>query len=421
MQKITRRMVKDYLATFEWFREPAKQGYLATAIDRFTHTLNLIPRLPNPEQVKVLEIGGMPYFMTVLIEKFFGYDVQVANEPTYEYGGEKNHQVLANDHGETYDIRYKTMNIEYDPWPYEDNSFDLVIYCEVIEHLVYDPTHTLVEAHRVLKKDSGKLLISTPNALSYMALLQMLRGENFFPPYDGYSHYARHHRLFSTDELIHLLSKVGYGVHTCYSVYDTSYSHPRRLDPLIKLLMRRGMLKKRLDVIYLLATPHGEARYAYPDSRPYIIYQDVQGYRRIIRSTVRMADEESAQLVNGFHELEGWGGGLRWTGKEARLFLKHTNEQSLSLTFYSGLATRGDKVNGKVTIGDQGNVHEESHPFTVSSDTWQTITFPVPADAPAELLVTIRVDNPMIPAQLDKNSQDGRELGIAVREIALQK
>lgn len=43
MQKITRRMVKDYLATFDWFREPAKQGYLAIAVDRFAHTLNLIP------------------------------------------------------------------------------------------------------------------------------------------------------------------------------------------------------------------------------------------------------------------------------------------------------------------------------------------------------------------------------------------
>ncbi len=419
MQKITRRMVKDYLATFDWFREPAKQGYLATAVDRFAHTLNMIPRLPNPEQVRVLEIGGVPYFMTVLIEKFLGYHVEVANEPTYEHGEEQNHQVLINDDGETYDIRYKTMNIEYDPWPYEDNTFDLVVYCEVIEHLVYDPTHTVVEAHRVLKKDSGKLLISTPNALSYTALLQMIRGENFFPPYDGYSHYARHHRLFSTDELIYLLSKVGYHVHTCYSAYDKSYLHPKRLDPLVKLMMRRGMLKKRLDVIYLLATPYGEAKYAYPDSPPYVLYQDVHGYRRIIRSIVKMADAEGAQLMDGFYPLEDWGGGVRWTAKEARLFLKHTDEQSLSITFYSGPAARGTDISGKVIIGDRDHVLEESHPFTVASDTWQTLTFPVPAAAPTELLVTIAVDNPMVPKKLGVNPADERELGVAVKEVAL--
>lgn len=419
MQKITRRMVKQYLDTFEWFREPAKQGYLATAIDRFTHTLNLIPQLPNPAQVKVLEIGGLPYFMTVLIKKFFGYDVYVVNEPTHERGDAENFQDLTNDKGERYHITYKTMNIEYDSWPYDDNTFDLVIYCEVIEHLVYDPTHTLVEAHRVLKKDTGKLLLSTPNALSYTGLLQNIRGENFFPPYDGYSHYARHHRLFSTDELIYLLSKVGYYVHTCYSAYDSSYLHPKRLDPLIKFMIRRGMLKKRLDVIYLLATPYGEAKYAYPDSLPHVLYQDVQGYHRVIRSDLKMADEENTQLVEGFHGLENWGSGVRWTAKRARLYLKHTDQQSLAITVNGGPAVRGAEVSGTVTMSDAGFGHQESHTFTMPTDTWQTLIFPVAADAPDELLITIEIDNPMVPKQLGINPNDERELGVVVKEVAL--
>ena len=419
MQKITHRMIKDYLNTFEWFREPAKQGYLATAVDRFAHTLNLIPRLPNPESIKVLEIGGLPYFMTVLIKKFLGYEVQVVNEPTWERGEEGNHEVLINDQGETFDIRYKTMNIEYDHWPWPDQSFDIVLYCEVIEHLVYDPTHTLVEAHRVLKKDSGKLLISTPNALSYVDLLKMLRGVNSFPPYSGYSHYARHHRLFSTDELIYLTHKAGYEVHTCYSAYDKTYFHPKRLNRLVKLMIRAGLLKKRLDVIYLLATPTGKPHYVYPNSLPFILYQDVHGYRRIFSSSVAMADEETSQLVEGFHGLEQWGGGVRWTAKQAALFLKHDDQQRLTATFYSGSAEWGPEVSGCVRIGDQHHLAEQSHPFSLPRNSWQTLTFPVPADAPAELLVTFDIDNPVVPAQLDHATIDNRILGLAVQKVEL--
>ncbi len=418
MPKITRRMIRDYLATFEWFREPVKQGYLNQAIDRFTHTLNIIPRLPNPEQVRVLEIGGQPYFMTVLIAKFFGYQVEVINEPSPNSTEGDNHHRLNNDLGETYDITFKMADIEYDSWPYKDDTFDLVIYCEVLEHLVYDPTHTLVEAHRVLKKDSGRLLLSTPNALTVMALIQMIKGDNFFPPYDGINYHARHHRLFSTDELIHLLQKIGYEVSACYAAYDDSYFHPSRLDRLIKFAAKRGLLKKRLDVIYALAKPVGEPRYIYPDSPPFIIYADVQGYRRIARSSMKMSDEESAQLVDGFHQLEHWGGGLRWTGKVGRLFLRYTNQTTLSIHFYSGQAYRGPEVRGTIIIGDQFRQREERHPFAVASHDWYTLTFPLPENPPSELLVTIETDNPMIPAQMS-NTPDDREVGIAIKEVKL--
>jgi SAM-dependent methyltransferase len=418
--QITAQMVDDYVLSFGFFRDPAKQGYLAAARDRLVTTLNLIPRLPNPERVRLLEIGGVPYFMTVLVEKFFGYRVEVANEPTYEQGEADNVQVLENDHGDRHEIRYKTLNIEYDKWPWPDDSFDIVLYCEVIEHLVYNPTHTLVEAHRVLQKGTGKLLVSTPNALCYTYLLQMLRGQNFYPPYSGWSHYARHHRLFSPGEMVHLCTKVGYQVHTCYSVYDRAYDHPRRLEPVVRALMRMGRLKNRLDVIYLLATPVGTATSAYPDSPPFPIYADVGGYPRPLElSAVRMAEEVSWPLVDGFYSLEPWGGGVRWTGPRARLQLATGAHEKVSITFYAGMQRRGPEVKGWVALGDQAGTRTERHDFTVPSDTWQTLTFPLPAEPPAELLIEIGVEAPMVPSELDRRSRDGRALGVAVREVAL--
>jgi hypothetical protein len=416
--QITAQMVEDYIGSFGFFRDPAKQAYLAAARDRLVTTLNLIPRLPNPERVRVLEIGGVPYFMTVLVEKFFGYRVDVANEPTFERGEAGNFQVLENDHGDRHEIRYKTLNIEYDTWPWSDDAFDIVLYCEVIEHLVYNPTHTLVEVHRVLQKETGQLLLSTPNALCYTYLVQMVRGQNFYPPYSGWSHYARHHRLFSPAELVHLCTKVGYQVHTCYSVYDQAYDHPRLLEPVVRALMRVGRLRGRLDVIYLLATPVGTARLAYPDSPPFSIYGDVAGYPSRLNG-VRMAEEVSAPLLDGFFNLESWGGGVRWTGPTAHLLLATGSHEKVSITFYGGPAERGPEVRGWVTLSDPAGTRAERHDFAVPSDTWQTLTFPLQTGPPAELLIEIGVENPLIPSALDRRSRDGRALGVAVREVAL--
>jgi SAM-dependent methyltransferase len=418
---ITAEMVDDYLSSFDFFEQPGKPEYLAAARDRLVTTLNLIPRLPDPEKVRVLEIGGMPYLMTVLVEKLFGYRVEVANEPAWERGEAGNVEVLANDRGDRHEIHYKTLNIENDNWPWPDDSFDIVLYCEVIEHLVYDPTHTLVEAHRVLKKGAGQLLISTPNALCYSYLLKMVRGHNYYPPYSGHGLCARHHRLFSPEELVHLCTKIGYQVQTCYSVYDRAYDHPRLLEPAVRALMRLGKLKRRLDVIYLLAKPIGEAKPVYPDRWPVYLYGDVPGYRTRLRlSGISMGDDVTAPLIDGFYDLEPWGGGVRWTGPRARLSLFPKGHRRVEVVFYSGRAARGSKVEGWVTLRDQDGTSLEHHAFSVPSDRWETLTFPVPDDPPSELVIEIGVEQPMVPSQLEPGQADGRELGVAVREVALR-
>ena len=420
-QQITAKDVEDYVSRFEWFRHPDRQGYWAAAKDRLVTTLNLIPRLPHPEQVRVLEIGGMPYFMTALIEKLFGYTVEVINEPTWERGEDGNVEILESDDGDRHEIHYKTLNIEYDRWPWEDGRFDIVLYCEVIEHLVYDPTRTLVEAHRVLKKDTGKLLISTPNALAYPYLLQMIQGVNFYPPYSGYSHYARHHRLYSPEELVKLCSMIGYQVHTCYSVYDHAYAHPRWLEPAVRALMRAGKLKRRLDVIYLLGTPVGEPKWAYPDTPPHAIYDDTQGYRqRVALSTVRMIDQESSALLSGFYRMEPWGGGVRWTMPKAQLVLDRQGHDKLSVTMYTGMNLRGPQVEGWVAVGDEAAPKDlQRHEFKLPSESWETLTFPLPDGCSDKVLVEIGVNQPMVPGDLDPKLKDRRVLGVAVREVAL--
>jgi hypothetical protein len=214
---------------------------------------------------------------------------------------------------------------------------------------------------------------------------------------------------------------VGYQVHTCYSVYDKAYAHPRWVEPAVRALIRVGKLKGRLDVIYLLATPVGEPRWAYPNSGPHAIYDDIQGYRaRVGLSTVRMVDQETPALVSGWYDLEDWGGGVRWTMPKAQIVLRRQGQEKLSLTLYTGMEIRGSQVEGWVSIGDETNQNLQRHEFTLPSNGWETLTFPLPpGSSSGSVLVEIGVKQPMVPNDLDPKLKDRRALGVAVRELTL--
>jgi SAM-dependent methyltransferase len=53
-----------------------------------------------------------------------------------------------------------------EPLPFDDGSFDVVVFGEVIEHL-FDPDSALDEIHRVLKP-GGRLIVTTPNLACWL-------------------------------------------------------------------------------------------------------------------------------------------------------------------------------------------------------------------------------------------------------------
>jgi ubiquinone/menaquinone biosynthesis C-methylase UbiE len=66
-----------------------------------------------------------------------------------------------------------------DPIPLPDESVDLVLALEVIEHLI-NPDHMLREARRVLRR-GGSLVVSTPNLASWVNRVVLLLG---YQPYN---------------------------------------------------------------------------------------------------------------------------------------------------------------------------------------------------------------------------------------------
>lgn len=135
-----------------------------------------------------------------------------------------------------------SLNIETDNLPFENDFFDLVLFSEVMEHMVYDPQVYLRKFLKVLKPN-GYLLVTTPNAVHLKHRLMLLCGKSqYFPlfQFDG-SIYHRHNREFTLSELKEVLQKAKFNViesklFTAYGPFRKKLHKGNILDKISKII-----------------------------------------------------------------------------------------------------------------------------------------------------------------------------------------
>jgi SAM-dependent methyltransferase len=191
-------------------------NYCQQDFKRFVYTYGLVQNLSG----KCLELGANPYFTTILLRQFTQLDLTLANYFNSNYDNLVNQEVYYKDFKskESYSIKLQSnhFNIENDVFPFSNEEFDIVLFCEIIEHLLLDPVAVIKEIKRILKPN-GVLVLTTPNVSRLENVSKAIAGSNIYDPYSGYGPYGRHNREYNKHELYLLLSYLGFTIESMFT------------------------------------------------------------------------------------------------------------------------------------------------------------------------------------------------------------
>lgn len=232
--------LRDYLKSVLVADAPPQEmaNYCDQDFKRFVYTYGLVRDLSG----KCLELGANPYFTTLLLKTFTQLELVLANY----FGSHIKENIVQEVNytdfytGKTCPLKLKSFhfNIETEKFPFKDGEFDVVLFCEIIEHLLIDPVAVIQEIKRVLKPN-GVLILTTPNVSRLENVSKMIAGANIYDPYSGYGYYGRHNREYNKHELYLLLNYMGFTIDSIFTadVHENVANHygsVAQLKPFLK-------------------------------------------------------------------------------------------------------------------------------------------------------------------------------------------
>ena len=207
------KQVRQFLFSLDQPNAQARD-YIHVHADRLAATVAFAP--PARTSRRCLELGSYMHIAPALKE-FSGYDqVCVASLGP---AGTTVTKVASCQGREILRCNLDLFDVEQDAFPYPNEDFELVLACELLEHLRTDPMHMLFEIYRVLQHE-GRILLSSPNCASIGSLEQCLWGSANPYTYSLYPNPQRpdrddaasHIREYTPDEVGRLLEAAGFCV-----------------------------------------------------------------------------------------------------------------------------------------------------------------------------------------------------------------
>jgi len=165
----------------------------------------------NRNDKHLLEIGSFLGPVSISLKRI-GYNVAASDIPEF-YQSQPLRRLY-----ESNQVAFSGLNLRNCKLPYETDSFDAVIICEVLEHLNFNPLPVLMEISRVLKK-GGYIYIGMPNQSSLNNRLKLAMGQSIHNPVqDFFQQLDRtdnmivglHWREYTLGETIQMIEKMGF-------------------------------------------------------------------------------------------------------------------------------------------------------------------------------------------------------------------
>jgi SAM-dependent methyltransferase len=210
----------------EWRGFEASLQYLEHARHRFDVILTALPQVARP--LTVLDIGTTP-FTLFLKQQYPHFPIATIDLTSFWH-----------DRCRRQGIDFYPCDLACDALPFTDESFDVIIFTEVLEHLPAAPAQILSKIQRVLRV-GGQLLFSVPNFASLRNRLQLLWGRSPLelqePQYQSI-HGHGHLREYTMRELKQLFATSDLKLTQCRFIQPRILDVFKRHEPLHAKLMK---------------------------------------------------------------------------------------------------------------------------------------------------------------------------------------
>lgn len=209
---------------------------------------------------KILNVGIAYGFLDTVLKLHFERDITGTELP-------ENISIYC-DIPKSVDIPLVKGGVGWNIWPVEAESYDIVIFGEVFEHLRISPLRALQELRKVLRPN-GYLILTTPNIAHLNNIVKLILGRNIlqqFPDDDTeFEHITDslvHIREYTISEVKILLERSGFMVEMAYHSwswdrYNRSFldfsqaSMASRLGAQLRSVLSWSLPSYRREMIFL--------------------------------------------------------------------------------------------------------------------------------------------------------------------------
>lgn len=162
-----------------------------------------------PQGARLLEIGSSPGHVSVGL-MLMGFKMTCVNR-----------DALYRSLYPSPDWMQRLNVVEHDfekaPLPFEEKSFDVIFFTEVLEHVAIKPVIEVLRDIRRCAKPGATLVLSTPNINNLSNVVALLRGRNiFWRPEMFYGSLDWHNREYTPGEVKEALLAAGFTIEQFY-------------------------------------------------------------------------------------------------------------------------------------------------------------------------------------------------------------